>query len=937
MTEHFSLLLSLPPFRVVNKLPNENQLFLSYLMPLLHHISKNHEINGMNSINLAICFAPSLLWPSSGLDVIKNEVPPLIQFMIEHCPEIFGSELPVLYKQAVLPPSPGVENMEFSISAPTTKHFVPTKVDDGEYSHHSSHKRSDSIGSSMSEGSTAEAEDHTASLLRARKSGLTLSDSQLSQISQLEEYEPVKPSAVHIRKRGKIEVSGKHIHTENGGLGGNIMLSSPGDQPSPKRVKKTRVPERSSSLHGPNDMSHSRTKYVRSRPTNEPIAARRRSVAIQEPLQLRKHDFVPNFDVIPPSPDSSYGSSSHNYSPKMTKRIHQGHQYYSGYGRRDDSHAVGQKKSRKLPQYSHSFTSKDMEKPSRPIPSSSSFYDKLLPLDSAEGSGRPRNEHRITGTFTTQLELLSSSDDTHHQRPILTSTTMQASFPSGSGSSTHSVSSSSISSQTRPSNLSLTTGESGGSLNRASPELLLHNNKGEFIKVAISDRFKLNSSGGMDYPHVSVVTPASYPQSDGASSREGFTSPGESESGQDSLERIQRKFHERNERKRLDSNSSESAFSKSSSYRGFLSTQHTKDSLISLAEESGFDDRPECDFHMGSLTRQRAGDSDPNKLYTGNGYNSDTESAPSRTLSRPGKIKEVMSPTKTTMPSRYYMKPPPTQQQPQPEATGKVTLSSSHQQPPYKHQHQQKGLQQSQQQQQLSSGGQQQQQQQQSASYGGVESTPTTIPVIAEPLLVTTTRTITNGSRRRPKSGNGAGDSRVEKLTEVYKAREQEQVNANIEDAKIRLGLIPPAPTTTITPVQRQRSKSTSENEAMKILHRVPDHETEGALASNEPPHEEESTSKHKEWLSSAPTPAERKEARENYSKSQLYKSRSLRNGSDKAVVLVGAPTKVSITPETKRKYSTLPDIATVKTVKVHSYKIPEPQKIRRINLRTYH
>ena len=889
-------------------------------MPLLHHISKNHEVNGMNSINLAICFAPSLLWPITGLDVIKNEVPPLIQFMIEQCPKIFGAELPVLYKQAILDPSPGVEDMEFTINAPATKQFVPTKVDDGEYSQHSSHKRSDSIGSSMSEGSTAE--DHTSSLLRARASGLTLSDSQLSQVSQADAYECDVPR--RNAKRGQIKASGRYIH---GGDPGPNLVQSPVDQPSAaKRAKKARIPERSSSLHGPNDMPYSRTRYVRPRPVDP--AVRRKSIAVQEPIHPK---FAPDFDVMPPSPNSSMSSSSHSYSPKM-HRIH--HQYYPhGYGRHDEatssSHPGQKKKSRKLTQYSHSFTSKDMEKPSRLIPSSSSFYDKLLPLDATESRIRPDRG------FAAQIKLLGSEEDEdlHEQRSILTST--PGSF--GTASSTHSVSGSSISTQTRPSNLSLATGGSGSPdlLRREDRDLLPREDRGEFIKVAISERFKLNNSGG------AVATPT-YPQerirvdiSEATPSREGFVSPG-SESGQDSLERIQKKFQER---KRLDSNGSESAFSKSSSYKGFLNTQQNKESLTSLTEEASFDDRPECDFHLGSLTRQRtlaAGD-DPNKLYGSNGYNSDTESAPSRTLSRPGKIKEVSSPVKTTMPSRYFMKPSQSST-PTTSASGTMHLSS-HQatsQAQLKHQPQQRGVLT----QQNNPGPSQSQRKSELTTslgtgydlYRNVE-----IPVIAEP-LVTTTRTITKSSSsgskyNRPRSGNGGGDSRVERLTEVYKAKEQEQVNANIEDVKVKLGLIPP--------VQRQRSKSTSENEAMKILHKIGT--DPAATASSKRAEEEEWASKHKEWLSSAPTEDERKRARENYSKSQFqrmeYKSRSLRGsdgGSDKPTTIV--TTKVSYTPEAKRKFSTMPESPhVVKTVKIRTYEIPEVQKIRRINLRTYH
>ena len=102
----------------------------------------------MNSVNLAICFAPSLLWPDMGLDVIKNEVPYLVKFLIEFSPEIFGEHLPELYHQANLPSSPGVEKVEFVLEQDVQ--YVPTKVEDGTQFHH---KRTNSLETSTSEES----------------------------------------------------------------------------------------------------------------------------------------------------------------------------------------------------------------------------------------------------------------------------------------------------------------------------------------------------------------------------------------------------------------------------------------------------------------------------------------------------------------------------------------------------------------------------------------------------------------------------------------------------------------------------------------------------------------------------------------------------------------------------------------------------------------
>ena len=1050
-------------FRVVFRLPNENQLFLRYLMPLLHHISRSADVNGMTSANLAICFAPSLLWPSSGLDVIKNEVPPLIQFFIEYCPDIFGAELPVLYKQAQLPPSP-VENMEmeFSATVPTTKQFVPTKVDDGDKcagKFLTGHKRNDSMDSSISEESTsAEVDDEqhnrhrhnyhhnsdaSNSLLRARRSGLTVSDSQLSHISQMDDYAPSNPSSNNsfetnssssskprqVRKRGTIVTSGQHIHnpdpfSASGSVGIGGGFSGGVDKPSPKRIKKGRVPERSSSLHGPNDMFYRRAKNARTVSTVVPPPSsirpmpdafhRRKSIATQELHQPR--DFMSEFPPIPSSSNSSFGSS-HSYSPKMLQRIQQSKELYA---RHDPSHSKSS-----IRRHAHSFTCKDVERPVRTIPASSSFYDSLSPLEAEElRSGRVGNgrvgEHHSSGKYHVRLEVPKPTKDELHPRPIL------ANAPSSYVSN----------SQQAFSNTSARAGPGGFS---DSPDNLLPggNVDGEYLKVAISERFNLGGAiGGMGIPPPSTPSSASSTstttfttpdnrligEQESTPTREDMYTPAGSESGQDSLERVQKKFHDR---KRLDGSEvpdMPTTFTNSPSYRVFLNNQQKGDSLMSLTEESGIDDRPECDFHLESLSRQMARGINPTSgaaalERTGavggtrnltlevtmshdqdharaNGYNSDTESAPSRTLSRPGKLKEVSSPTKVTMPSRYHHGMVPHSYEA--AGNGKRTLSTYQKQQTQQHsplmrlQQQDSPLMRLQQQDSPLMKLQQQDptaratittSSSSSSSKDHLSNLVQSLPAdfsapstaMADPPMTTTTlfsssssssqvppstRSSTkSGGRHRPKSG----DSKVERLTEIYKANEaneRDQVNADVEHAKVKLGLIPQQQS---VQVPRHRSKSTSEKEAMKILHKLMG-EDSSATSQKPPSQEDERASKHKEWLSSAPTSAERKKAWESQNNAKTtspsqfhrmeYKSRSLRNtevppngGGDKIpMTTVTTTTKVKVvssTPaDTKRKCATLPDMINgkqTKMVKVRTYEIPEVQRIRRINLRTYH
>lgn len=1000
---------------MILKLPDEHQLFLQYLFPLLHHISRNEEVNCMNTINLAICFSPSLLWPDSGLDVIKNEVPPLVQFMVEHSPKIFGSELPELYKQVAMPSTEGVEQMEFTLQSAevSSSSLVPTKVEDGSVG---SHKRSESLDSSMSEDSLY---DNKSSLVRTRKSGLTLSDSQLSTISQ---HEYVLPT--HHNARDYIA---KHV--------GVLPHQRDFVAPMPKRVKKVREPKRSSSLRGPNDMPpSSRHHYQRKQRDVEPNS-RRKSFAVQ-PMSIKKNEYVPGFQPIPDSPNASISSSSQDYLPQF---VHVPHSHRvpssttytdkNGYreayhpyafNRHDDATRQPVQKKRCLPQHSHSFSKGSDNKPAKLMATSSSFYDRLLPLEpeakaksrsmaTSIGSRHPlsdnnrehdRLEWRVGSGPIFEGHGKTNGESHSARQPLALSMKQQmpsnqslASSRSGSSASGHQRP------QSRPSNMSLASSGSAGS--QRSPDLTqlehtpLNQMDGEFFKVAISKRFGLTDSQDTASPqHHSTQTPvtttpyysAVKEQSDRKQTAmydklENYHAPTES------IDQSQRKT-------RVDSITSDSSFSKSHSYQSFLSSQQKKDSLVSLTEESGLDDRPESDQHLHSLPRPHTAefvrpekmssvvhanyppmvippqmlpvgavievvpDHDSNKLYPSSGYNSDTESSPSRTLSRPGKIQEVMSPTKLSMvPSRYqthnpndgsrhvraqYSRQLPSQRLKQQafrrqgglsldevgirknqQLTSDSLPGASQYTPPSFEEYPQLSLEEA------------------ASAFVAQETTNeeskmnvATVTLTADSNIQDKSTALTN---QRPKSGDS---SKIGRFVGTYGTGVQSKPeNPVVEDAKVRLGLIP-----------RTRSKSTSEKEAMRIIHKIVEEDETAARTAEE----EERAEKHKVWLQSAPTSAERRKAWEALSQANFQRqdarSRSLRNegtpnGAANKVVLIP-----SLTPEMKRRSATMPEylttgsrrvrgiMAQVRTVKVVSYDIPKPERIRRINLRTaYH
>ena len=65
---HFSV------FRLLDQLPRANVLLLRYLFGLLHNIEQHSSSNQMTAFNLAVCIAPSILWPpTSSSPELENE------------------------------------------------------------------------------------------------------------------------------------------------------------------------------------------------------------------------------------------------------------------------------------------------------------------------------------------------------------------------------------------------------------------------------------------------------------------------------------------------------------------------------------------------------------------------------------------------------------------------------------------------------------------------------------------------------------------------------------------------------------------------------------------------------------------------------------------------------------------------------------------------
>ncbi|RMC07319.1 hypothetical protein DUI87_16777 [Hirundo rustica rustica] len=93
--------------RLIEHLPRANVVLLRYIFGVLHGIEMRSEENQMNAFNLAVCIAPSLLWPpvSSTPDIESEfikKITSLVQFLIENCCRIFGDEITSLFGEILM-------------------------------------------------------------------------------------------------------------------------------------------------------------------------------------------------------------------------------------------------------------------------------------------------------------------------------------------------------------------------------------------------------------------------------------------------------------------------------------------------------------------------------------------------------------------------------------------------------------------------------------------------------------------------------------------------------------------------------------------------------------------------------------------------------------------------------------------------------------------
>ncbi|XP_076466066.1 uncharacterized protein LOC143297570 isoform X2 [Babylonia areolata] len=220
--------------RLLAQMPPCNLALLQRVLCALHGIQLRSEENKMNAFNLSRCIAPSLLWHRDRLDL--SGAAPAVEFMIDHCQELFGPEVLLLLRD---PKDLGAKDPSTTAATTTTTTTTKGSRQDSGTDSDSYHSvlsnpetgNSDSIDSLVDrELFTAEGEDgeeeeeeedeedgeeglglggsarrrhpqktksHLSPSNLSRDSGLTLSDTQLYDDDSAAEHHPHPHSHPH--------------------------------------------------------------------------------------------------------------------------------------------------------------------------------------------------------------------------------------------------------------------------------------------------------------------------------------------------------------------------------------------------------------------------------------------------------------------------------------------------------------------------------------------------------------------------------------------------------------------------------------------------------------------------------------------------------------------------------------------------------------------
>ncbi len=578
----------------------------------------------MSSTNLAICFAPSLLEPDFSLSVIKNEAPMLVDFMIIDAPAIYNHELPDLFKH-------------LEAQSDREIHYVPLKdEDDIEMSEafYPSHNRGHSLDMTSASEDSLDEDDSSPRRVRLLQ---TSSDSNVTEI--------LSNSGI-----GRVTLLSDRSEEVSTGIEGDeseMEEEEYDEEYSPQRPMQSRL--------------------IRTRHGSGESNGRRRTIGTQSNYLYNKHHYSPELNQRAPML-SRVTAFNNGYSPKNTHYDSMDSDATGFSGNRSEPSAMRQshKKKKRKPGHSNSFSKpSDLKHTEACLPQSSSIsfdYDSLSPGD------RPRSRSvAVTTGVQTRSHLhedilTKSLEHTiiHNSNQSLSSRTSGSS--AGSVTQSRGTQTQSHRSSVPPLLTSTRSGSNNPSPDLSSVSVNQTSNTSDDIKTAISNRFGLVPNS-LNKPNTTMY--------DSDVSQETLI-PGE---------------EDYDNHKHQQGSMSDYSYRKEP-YHNYPSSTEAMKRMGSVETTTSIDDRPEAERHFnggGSLPRitmedykqslssggslGRKGpfgeimplgnvtvDNGSRLTIISGGYNSDTESSPSRTLSRQEKkLQEVSSPQtmRSSIPNRY--------------------------------------------------------------------------------------------------------------------------------------------------------------------------------------------------------------------------------------------------------------------------------------------
>ena len=89
--------------KILLKIPLSNYKLSHHVFAMMSQVAQNVAHNQMTATNIGIAVGPAILQPMEGLMVYQLEMNEITSFIVQHCEDIFGRQLPELYTKTASP------------------------------------------------------------------------------------------------------------------------------------------------------------------------------------------------------------------------------------------------------------------------------------------------------------------------------------------------------------------------------------------------------------------------------------------------------------------------------------------------------------------------------------------------------------------------------------------------------------------------------------------------------------------------------------------------------------------------------------------------------------------------------------------------------------------------------------------------------------------